>query len=482
MRSKNQRSRTHQAAFKRPRHVQRAYDVYGDASFFDERIKKRAIAVAVDKMARPARSLSRSSRGAARAKGAYRLVGNYKLRRDQKRKERVTKDQLWNPVCEHGAQCSKDSERVYAIQDSSCLMYPTLHETTGLGSADRKKEEALWMHSAIGVRPDGYVLGLYHAHFWARPLSEFGKTADRKKRPFQDKESYLWVQTADAVEALFHDQGVDTDIIHITDSAGDVHEVLQHYVDTGKRFIVRFARDRRIEQEQRYVRAQLAKQPVLDSQTITIPRTKEHPERDATVQVRACRVTLDPPAGKSKRPLCVNVISVYEPDPPPDVDGIDWILYTSELAHTADDCWEAVEAYKLRWRIEDYHRALKTDCHAERIQHKDADSIIRLLAFLAVAAIRILQLRERARTNPDEPCTVILDDHEWHVLWLLFHEEPVPRNHGPPTIREAVRMIGHLGGHLGRKGDGMPGCESLSLGLRELEVAANVCRLLDIDL
>ena len=483
---KDQRSNTAPRLTLRPRHVQRAYDIYGNATFFDERTKRRTIRVAIDKMARPARSLSRSSRAGAGAKGAYRLVGNYKLRPHQKRQERVTQEQLWNPIFEHGAESSRHEQRVYAVQDSSCLMFPTLEATTNLGTADRAKEEALWMHSAIGVRPDGYVLGLYQAHFWARPLSELGKAAERKKRPFEEKESYLWVQTANAVEALFHEKAIDTEIIHVADRAGDVHGVLQDYVDTGKRFVIRFAHNRRIEEEGGYVRPQVATQPVLDSRAITIPRTQEHPEREAAVEVRSCRVTLNPPATSpnrgSKRPLPVNVVSVYERHPPEDAERIEWILYTSEPVDTAEACWEVVQVYKLRWRIEDYHRVLKTDCYAEKTQLKDAAPIIRLLAFIAVAAMRILQLRERARTNPTEPCTTVLEEYEWKILWLLFHEEPPPPGRDPPTIREAVRMIGYLGGHLGRKGDGMPGAESLSLGLRELEIAANVYRLLDLEL
>jgi hypothetical protein len=365
-------------------------------------------------------------------------------------------------------------------------MFPTLKATVGLGTADREVEEALWMHSALGVRPDGYVLGLYHAHFWARPLSEFGKGADRKRRPFEEKESYLWVQTANAVEALFREKGVETEILHIDDRAGDVHEVLQDYVETGKRFVIRFSRNRKIDEEEGYIRPQLAKQPVLDRKTITIPRTREHPEREATIEVRSCRGTIRPPATSpnlgSKKPFHVHVVSAYEPNPPKGEERIDWILYTSEPVTSAEDCWRVVHAYKLRWRIEDYHRVLKTDCYAEKTQLKDAEAIIRLLAFLAVAVVRILQLRERARTNPTEPCTIVLEEHEWKILWLLFYEEPPPRGQDPPTIREAVKMIGYLGGHLGRKCDGMPGAESLTLGLRELQIAANVYRLLNTEL
>jgi len=95
--------------------------------------------------------------------------------------------------------------------------------------------------------------------------------------------------------------------------------------------------------------------------------------------------------------------------------------------------------------------------------------------------MRILQLRERARTNPTEPCTTVLEDHEWKVLWLLYHEQAPASGQDPPTIERAVKMIGYLRWHLARKGDGMPGAESLSLGLRELGTAANVYRLLGIE-
>ena len=175
---------------------------------------------------------------------------------------------------------------------------------------------------ALGPRPAARRLcaGLCHAHFWARPLEEFGKGAECKKRPFEDKESYLWVDTANAVQALFRDQGISPEILHIADRAGDVHEVLQEYVETNKRFIIRVAYDRKIEEQEGYVRPQLAAQPLLHTRTITIPRTRNHPQRKATVQLRSCRVTIHPPPRSAnrgaKRPFAVNVVWLYEPHPP----------------------------------------------------------------------------------------------------------------------------------------------------------------------
>jgi hypothetical protein len=77
---------------------------------------------------------------------------------------------------------------------------------------------------------------------------------------------------------------------------------------------------------------------------------------------------------------------------------------------------------------------------------------------------------------------MVLEDYEWKVLWTIYDEKRVYRGLSPPTIEEAVKMIGRLGGHLGRKSDGMPGAQTISRGLKELEVAVRVCRILNIEM
>ncbi|MFW6107960.1 MAG: IS4 family transposase [bacterium] len=49
-----------------------------------------------------------------------------------------------------------------------------------------------------------------------------------------------------------------------------------------------------------------------------------------------------------------------------------------------------------------------------------------------------------------------------------MHKRPPPDGYPPPTVREMVRMIGRLGGHLGRKRGGMPGVKTLWRGWRDL--------------
>ena len=51
---------------------------------------------------------------------------------------------------------------------------------------------------------------------------------------------------------------------------------------------------------------------------------------------------------------------------------------------------------------------------------------------------------------------------------LTFKNKNVPLPIEPPTMEEAVKWIGKMGGHLGRKSDGMPGLEVIWRGYRKL--------------
>jgi len=210
---------------------------------------------------------------------------------------------------------------------------------------------------------------------------------------------------------------------------------------------------------------------VLTRYKIDVPRKQGQRKREAIIEVRSAELTLTPPAVyPGRHPLTINAVWVHEPDSPEGVAPLDWLLLTTLPVATATQCNDVVETYKLRWLIEDFHFTLKSGCRIEKTQLKTAERIEELLALLSAVATRILQLRQCARTEPDAPCTEILADDEWRVLWAHIRKRPLPDGLPPPTMREAVLMIGRLGGHLGRKGDGMPGVKTLWRGWRDLQI------------
>ena len=445
-----------------------ASSILATASFPDLRLHHRSVAFLAQKLSRPRDSIPQGAGNRAAAKGAYRFVEN----------RRVNARMLWEPIHDYGAKGLKGLELVLSVQDTTALMFPTLEATTGLGTLSRRKEEALLMHSALAVRPDGHVLGLLHNQVWARPLEEFGKAKTRKSRPIDEKESAKWVRGIRQVGELARRFSPQTRVVQVFDREGDVHEVFEEIIDGAQEAVIRYSVDRNVDGEHETTRRTLAAQPVLKRLRITVPRKKGQPKRRAKVAVRSARVTLRPPKHHpERRPLTLGVVWVHEPRPPKGVEPLDWMLWTTLAVHTAQQCSRVVKYYKLRWRIEDFHKVLKDGCRIERTQLKTAARIEVLLALSCAVAVFLLQLTHWARTEPHAPCTLVLSDDQWRVLWEYTHQRAAPAGLAPPTMREAVLMIGRLGGHLGRKCDGMPGTKTLWLGWRDLQLLVDYARI-----
>src|SRR5207244_12447198 len=92
------------------------------------------------------------------------------------------------------------------------------------------------------------------------------------------------------------------------------------------------------------------------------------------------------------------------------------------------------------------------------------------LVLYAGVAVRILHLRDLARCEPTTPCTEVLSEEEWQALYAHMHGETPTSKTPVPTVEQATRWIGRLGGHLGRKRDGMPGVRTLWRGWRDLTI------------
>lgn len=64
----------------------------------------------------------------------------------------------------------------------------------------------------------------------------------------------------------------------------------------------------------------------------------------------------------------------------------------------------------------------------------------------------------------------MLTPDEWQALSLYFTHRHPDRGLAPPSLIVAIGWLGHLSRHLGRKGDGMPGIQTLWHGWRDLQV------------
>ena len=89
------------------------------------------------------------------------------------------------------------------------------------------------------------------------------------------------------------------------------------------------------------------------------------------------------------------------------------MLLTTVPIDTTADALERLDWYAARWGIELWHKVLKSGCRIESRQLATADRLKRCLALYSVIAWRILYATMLARTLPDAPCSVLLDEAEW---------------------------------------------------------------------
>lgn len=365
-------------------------------------------------------------------------------------------------------------QRVLAIQDASDLNFDTLEGTAGLGHTDGPTTRGLLLHSTLAVRPDGLPIGLLTQQIWARDPALKGHTKDRRKRAADEKESFRWLDHAQAARDALP-AGIL--VVHIADREGDIYDWMAAPRPAPAHLLVRVAQAHRVVVHDpggqkgklsEVVRAQVP----LGKYELEVPRADDRPARRAVLGVRVAAVQVQPPKHAKQRaklrPVPVWVIEAFEEGAPPGEKALCWRLVSTEEVTTWEGAIRALQEYTIRWRIERFHYVLKQGCAVERLQLETANRLANAVAVYSQVAVRLLRLTYLARLEPQAPVEAEFTPVEVEVLeGCRQHQEKRPRAR-VRTIAEAVRVLARLGGHLGRKGDGPPGAKVLWRGVRSL--------------
>ena len=438
----------------------------------DERRDRRFQLMVERACDQPTASILQASADWAEARAAYRLLSNAALEPDLVRNAMAQ-------ACGRraGEELATDPGRgapglLLVVQDTTELDYSRHPATAGLGptgGGDGSAGHGRFVHSALAVSAAGLPLGLLHQQTWARDPEEVGSRHARKQRPIAEKESYRWLQTVAAVE-----QAVPAEIplLHLADREGDIFELFALPRRAGSHLLIRAAQDRCVDDPQRHLFAAAAVAPVVGSFELLVRRAHGHPARPARLEVRVAPLTLCPPASgchaPGLEPVELNLIWLYEPDPPANEKPVQWLLLTDLPVSGLDQARTVAGYYALRWLIERYHYTLKSGCRLQEAQLREAERIERLLVIYCLVAWRLLWLTYAARLDPEQPCTVAFCTVEWQTLWRYF-QGATPFPPAPPPLHQAVRWVALLGGFPGRKGDGEPGVKVLWRGLTRLQ-------------
>ena len=403
--------------------------------------------------------------GSAKAvKAAYRFLDNAAVE--------------WQAILQPHYQATEERVREHSLvlvpQDTTTLNYSAHPHTVGLGPIgnDHEGVRGLLLHDTLAFTPQGTPLGLLNVQFWAR--EGLGSRALRYEKPLEQKESRKWVESYLAVSQV-QSRCRKTRLVVLADREADIHEVFatQQQTPHGAQLLIRAerSRNRKVVDEAEdceFLWTLLAQQPLLGTRELLVAPNETRQARLATLAVRSLPVTLRPPKRKSHLPA-VRLWAVWaqEVAPPSGVEGLEWMLLTTVEVKGLKDAFERLDWYAKRWGIEVYHRILKSGCRVEAHQLEHARRLCNCVAIDMLVAWRIHHLTSLGQETPDVPCTVYFTASEWKALTTFVSRTKTPPA-APPSLNEAVRLLGRLGGHLGRAGDGHPGSEVLWRGMARL--------------
>lgn len=448
---------------------------FGGAPLGDKRFSDRLVNCADAKMKKPDRAFTGVAEGDwAAVKGYYRLI-------DQPDESAVTMDNILLPHRKRTVRRMKAQKTVLCIQDGSDLNYSSLDRCDGLGvigaNQTGAKSRGLHLHSTLAVTTKGLPLGVLKAQCLAPSVQS--KTDGRSSRatPIEEKKIFSWIVGLRDCMELAEDMP-HTRIINVMDREADFFDFFdEHRKNPRSDLLVRAQYDRCTNEDVRLfeavrqseVRGQLRIHVNRQSARPKKSKQKARPkrlERTAEVSLRYRQIELRPPEyHKDKTPIALWVVHVVEDNPPEDAEGIEWFLLTTMEIQSAEEAETCLRWYCLRWRIEDWHRVLKSGCCVEDAAHKTAERLKRAIAINLVIAWRIMLMTLLGRETPELPAEVLFSDLELELLSAYAKKKRLK----PPTqLGDAVRLVARIGGYLGRNGDPFPGHQLIWEGYSQL--------------
>lgn len=400
---------------------------FGGAPLGDRRLSARLVQSAAAQAARPGRAFSGVAKGDWPAvKGYYRLI-------DHPDESAVTLAAILRPHRDQTVRRMQGQRVVLCVHDGTDLDYTGLAACAGLGVIGTNQTGAqsrgLHLHSTLALTPAGLPLGVLRVECTAPTPKPDGDDRPTSAIPIEEKATFCWIQAhrdCVAVAAAMP----QTRLLSVMDREADFFELFdeqrrQPRVD----LLVRAQYDRTLSDEPGKLFAAVRQAPVAARVQVPVPRQSARPKRakqkarpkraarTATLAMRYQAVQLRPPPyHRDKAPIALWVLHAVEEHPPPGTAPVEWFLLTTFPLASPEDAIQCLRWYCLRWRIEDWHRVLKSGCRVEALAHETAERLRRAIAINAVIAWRIMLMTLLGRETPELPAEVLFSDLELQVL------------------------------------------------------------------
>lgn len=366
-------------------------------------------------------------------------------------------------------------------REQPALIGSTKSVNSGRDKAGRVRSHTICgilMHSSLAVTIEGLPLGLTAVKFWTR--KKFKGTNALKKKinptrvPIEKKESVRWLENLTQSTELL---GEPPRCVHIGDRESDIYELFCTAHEARTHFLVRTCVDRLAGDGTHTVADEMAEVAVKGLHRVEVGDGKGGISQ-AILEIRYRRIHVLPPIGKQKRypALSLTVIHAQERGAPKSRKPIDWKLITDLPVGSKKDAIEKLNWYAMRWKIEVFHKILKSGCKAEDSKLRTAQRLANLISVFCILSWRVFWMTMMNRATQDASPKLALTDMEITLLDNLVRDT-CRSPEGTKTLPNYLTKIARLGGYLARASDPPPGNMVMWKGLSRLmdiELGANM--------
>jgi hypothetical protein len=223
--------------------------------------------------------------------GAYRFIPS----------EHVSAHAIANAGFAVTAAHARDHSLLLALEDTTALTFNHASVRDELGHTNQGSRRALLAHSVLLFAPREHkVVGMAAPQIWTRDVSKRGQRAQYATRPYKEKESYKWEQTANTLATRLG--STMANVIAVCDREADIYQYLHYKQKNNQRFVVRSMQSRCIDEHdnKRYDYARQCQS--AGTRVVQIPQRGDRKAREALLDIKFARVTLKAPANKRTEP------------------------------------------------------------------------------------------------------------------------------------------------------------------------------------
>jgi len=319
-----------------------------------------------------------------------------------------------------------------------------LKPNSGLGGSDNAQSDTCFkLHPGLVLDASSMVpLGFSALRIWHRPVAGPDRfERNYKRQPIEQKESYKWIEVAQASSLRLEDA---RRVTFIEDREGDIFEQFSRIPNAKTHLLIRSRTDRKLA-DGTSLYHKVGSSPVSGTYTIHLPTDHRKNQQATAIQVgvKFCRGAIQRPANLPKEAypdsIDINIIEVAQLDKTTKTK-VHWRLLTTHQVDCFDAALQLINWYSSRWTIEQVFRLLKRKGFGIEQTELENGWAIRKLAVLQLSAIlKIIQMNI-AYNDPEQgqPIDEVFDSEEVQALSKLNPDYALElrnelKNHNPPA-------------------------------------------------